>query len=103
MRSRACSPALTRSLPPPLPRQVKGSGRFLAFCSVRPTAVLLDGKPVVYSFGRQGGAAQSLEVMLPHGYAGVPRQLSVRWEPEADAAAGSGGAAEDLEGVGTSR
>lgn len=67
--------------------QVKGSGRFLALCSLRPTAVLFDGEPIDYTHGQTPEGVLFVEVVLPQGYNGVPRRLVVQWD-EASTAGG---------------
>lgn len=61
---------------------MKGSGRFLALCSVRPTAVLFDGKPIDFSHGEAHDGVPFLEAGLPKGYTGETRSLVVQWERE---------------------
>lgn len=69
------------NVPAEISPQMKGSGRFLAFCSRRPSAVMLDGYPVGFTYEQNGEGFPSLEALLPEGYKGVPRRLSLRWEP----------------------
>lgn len=62
--------------------QVKGTGRFLAFCSLRPAAVLFDGQPIEFLHGQSRTGVPFLEVALPIGYSGEPRRLVVQWNSE---------------------
>lgn len=72
--------------------QVKGSGRFLALCSLRPAAVLFDGAPLHgYSHRQTDEGVPFLEIDLPGGYAGKPRPLVVRWDKDSRAGGGGGG------------
>lgn len=66
---------------------MRGHGRFLALCSLPPAAVLFDGKVLEFSHGENGEGVPYLEVVLPGGYTGAPRQLVVRWDKESRAAA----------------
>ncbi|CAM9768911.1 unnamed protein product [Sphacelaria rigidula] len=72
---------------------VKGSGRFMVHCSLRPTAVLFEGAPIEFTHGEHAETGVSaLEVVLPRGFTGVPRQLLVQWgeaSPRAGIMAGS--------------
>ncbi|CAM9742069.1 unnamed protein product, partial [Ectocarpus sp. 12 AP-2014] len=69
---------------------VKGSGRFLALCSLRPAAVLFDGKSVPFSHSRDSEGVPSLELALPTGYTGKPRSLVVQWDKDSRLASDSG-------------
>ena len=72
--------------------QVKGSGRFLALCSLRPAAIIFDGAPLSdFSHRVTDDGIPYLEIQLPGGYTGTPRPLVVRWDKESRAAAESGG------------
>lgn len=70
--------------------QMKGSGRFLALCSLRPSAVLFDGKPLEFSHGQTSEGVPFLEAELPGGYTGDPRPLVVQWDKDSRASVGGG-------------
>jgi hypothetical protein len=77
---------------------IKGSGRFLAYCTAAPAAVTLDGVTLQFTHSLAkhtpdlGGAGdigsstgpgfdqvQALEVVLPEGYTGATRKLEIVW------------------------
>lgn len=66
---------------------MKGSGRFLALCSLRPAAVLFDGKQLEFSHGENSDGVPYLLLDLPEGYTGQPRPLIVRWDKNSRGAA----------------
>lgn len=77
--------------------QVKGSGRFLALCSLRPATVVFDGTPLSdFSHRLTDDGVPYLEIQLPEGYTGASRPLVVRWDKDSRAAA----AAESGSGLG---
>jgi hypothetical protein len=77
---------------------IKGSGRFLAYCTAAPAAVTLDGVSLQFTHSLAkhtpdlGGAGdigsstgpgsdqvQALEVVLSDGYTGATRKLEIVW------------------------
>ncbi|CAN0219454.1 unnamed protein product [Laminaria digitata] len=64
---------------------VKGNGRFLAVCSLRPAAVLFDGKILEFSHGKTNEGVPYLELDLPKGYTGTPRRLAIHWDADSRA------------------
>lgn len=88
-----CSKLVRAHTSPLSHTQVKGSGRFLALCSLRPAAVIFDGAPLNdFSHRQTNEGVPFLEMELPRGYTGTPRPLVVRWDKDSRAHDGSGGA-----------